>query len=221
MKNSTKVLNFPNIRKRKKSTSVDGVKYFTEREIKLLRRTVRNDAELALQKNQVTAIRAWLAVDLLTCTGLRVSECADLQIKHLHIEHGKSEIFVEHGKGNVSGTVVIPLSLKRHLKAFICWKKEQGEGIQADDFLFIGQRGKWGSQAIQQTVKKYLKGLGLYEQGKSVHALRHSYAVALYRREKDLRALQKQLRHISVQSTMLYADVSKDEIAEQVKGLWN
>ncbi|MBL7178684.1 MAG: tyrosine-type recombinase/integrase [Desulfobacterales bacterium] len=221
MKASTKVLSFPGIRKRKKSTSVDNVKYFTQREIKLLRRTVRDNSDLALSKGQVTAIRAWLAVDLLTCTGLRVSECADLQIKHLHIEHGKSEIFVENGKGSVSGTVIIPLSLKKHLKAFICWKKEQGEGIQADDFLFVGQRGKWGSQAIQQTVKKYLRTLGLYENGKSVHALRHSYAVALYHREKDLRTVQKQLRHVSVQSTMVYADVSKDEIAEQVKGLWN
>jgi len=31
-----------------------------------------------------------------------------------------------------------------------------------DDFLFIGQRGAWTSQAIQQIVKKYLRKLGLY-----------------------------------------------------------
>jgi integrase/recombinase XerD len=54
-----------------------------------------------------------------------------------------------------------------------------------------------------------------------VHSLRHSYAVALYKREKDLRTVQKQLRHVSLQSTVIYADVTKDEIAEQAKGLWN
>jgi len=76
------------------------------------------------------------------------------------------------------------------------------------------------AQALQQIVKKYLKQLGLYEPGKSVHALRHSYAVELYSREKDLRAVQKQLRHVSIQSTLVYADVTKEQIAEQVKNLW-
>jgi len=57
-----------------------------------------------------------------------------------------------------------------------------------DDFLFMGQRGPWTAQAIQQLVKKYLKNLGLYENEKSVHALRHSYAVEFYKQQKDLRA---------------------------------
>ena len=101
------------------------------------------------------------------------------------------------------------------------WKDDQGEPTDKDDHLFIGQRGLWTDQAIQQIVKKYLKALGVYESGKSVHALRHSYAVQLYAKEKDLRAVQKQLRHVSIQSTMVYADVSKEELQEQVKGLWN
>jgi len=37
-----------------------------------------------------------------------------------------------------------------------------------------------------------LTPLGLYEKGKAAHALRHSYAVQLYRQQKDLRAVQKQ-----------------------------
>jgi site-specific recombinase XerD len=48
-----------------------------------------------------------------------------------------------------------------------------------------------------------------------------SYAVQLYSREKDLRAVQKQLWHVSISSTFVYADVSDKDIAEQVKGLWN
>jgi site-specific recombinase XerD len=70
-------------------------------------------------------------------------------------------------------------------------------------------------------LKKYLKKLGLYENGKSVHALRHSYAVELYSKEKDQRAVQKQLRHVSIQSTLVYADVTDETISEQIKGLWN
>ncbi|MFZ0927043.1 MAG: tyrosine-type recombinase/integrase [Syntrophobacteraceae bacterium] len=111
-------------------------------------------------------------------------------------------------------------SLKRHLKQFITWKQTRGEPTGVDDHLFIGQRGPWTAQAIQQLVKKYLNALGLYESEKSVHALRHSYAVEFYRQGKDLRALQKQLGHSSVQTTQIYADVMVEDIQAQIKGLW-
>ncbi len=67
---------------------------------------------------------------------------------------------------------------------------------------------------------RHLKALGLYESGKSVHALRHSYALELYRQERDLRAVQKQLGHASVQTTQVYADVTQEDIQGQIKGLW-
>ena len=125
------------------------------------------------------------------------------------------------GKGHVSGHVVINESLKKHFKAFLSWKRVLGELLGDDDYLLVGQRGAWTSQAIQQIVKKYLKKLGLYENRKSVHALRHSYAVELYSKEKDLRAVQKQLRHVSIQSTLVYTDVTDETISDQIKGLWN
>ena len=55
----------------------------------------------------------------------------------------------------------------------------------------------------------------------AVHALRHSYAVELYSKDKDLRAVQKQLRHVSIQSTLVYADVTDESIGNQIRGLWN
>jgi len=128
---------------------------------------------------------------------------------------------MDFAKGSVSGTVIIPMGLKKHLKRFLNWKLSRGESTEKTAPLFVGQRGKWTCQAIQHCVKRYLKILNLYESGKSVHSLRHSYAVALYQKEKDLRAVQKQLRHVSIQSTLVYADVSKEEIADQIKHMWN
>jgi len=106
------------------------------------------------------------------------------------------------------------------VKQFIAWKESRGESTGVDDHIFIGQSGPWTTQAIQQLVKKYLKQPGLYESEKSVHPLRHSYAVEFYRKEKDLRALQKQLGHASVQTTQIYADVSVEDIQTQIRGLW-
>jgi len=200
--------------------NVDGIKYYTDQQIKLLRRTVRDQAALDIERGQVTAIREWMAIDLVTSSGLRVSEAANVRCGDIKTGYGESALFVRDGKGAKSRTVQIPDALKRHLKQFIVWKASRGEPTGPDDYLFIGQRGPWTAQAIQFLVKKYLKALGLYENEKSVHALRHSYAVEFYRQEKDLRALQKQLGHSSVQTTQIYADVTVQDIQKQIRGLW-
>ncbi len=216
------VIQFHTIKKKKinRIKNIDGIKYFNINQIKMLRRIARDQAELDSKKNKVTGIREWMVVDLLTSTGLRVSEAANLRCGDLKIGYSENKIFIRNGKGHISGHVVINEALKRHLKAFLAWKRSKDEPGGEDDFLFIGQRGSWTTQAIQQIVKKYLKQLGMYEQGKSVHALRHSYAVELYSRQKDLRVVQKQLRHVSLQSTLVYADVTDEAISEQIKGLW-
>jgi site-specific recombinase XerD len=203
-----------------KLTNIDGMKYYSDQQIKLLRRTVRDQAALDLERGQVTAIREWMAIDMLTSSGLRVSEAANVRCGDIKAGYGECALFVRDGKGAKSRTVQIPDALKRHLKQFIVWKASRGEPTGSDDFLFIGQRGPWTAQAIQFLVKKYLKLLCLYENEKSVHALRHSYAVEFYRQERDLRALQKQLGHSSVQTTQIYADVSVQDIQKQIRGLW-
>lgn len=220
-----KVVQFPVTKAHRKPSprivNSDGVKYFSHQQIKLLRRTVRDQAELDRSRGRITAIREWMAIDLLTSTGLRVSEAADVRCGDLRAGYGESALFVRQGKGGKSRTVEIPGSLRTHLRQFLNWKQSQGEPTGPDDHLFLGQRGPWTAQAIQQIVKKYLKALGLYENEKSVHALRHSYAVEFYRQEKDLRALQKQLGHSTIQTTQIYADVTREDIQQQIRGLWN
>jgi integrase/recombinase XerD len=223
---SSKIVKFPGtkeVKTRVKSRirSVDGIKYFNASQIKLLRRRVRDKGDLDANKGSITGVREWMAIDLLTSTGLRVSEAANLRCGDIGTGYGESRIFVRQGKGDVSGHVVIPEFLKKHLKQYLRWKDEKGEATGDDDHLFTGQRGAWTGQAIQQIVKKYLKELSLYQRGKSVHSLRHSYAVELYSREKDIRAVQKQLRHVSIQSTLIYADVTDEVIGSQINGLWN
>jgi integrase/recombinase XerD len=201
--------------------NIDGIKYFTEQQIKMLRRSVRDRAELDQAKGRVTAIREWMAIDLITSSGMRVGEAANVRCGDLKIGYSECEVFVRCGKGSRSRHIQIPKNLKRHLKRFLKFKQDRGESITSDAHLFIGQRGPWTAQAIQQVVKKYLKVLELYESGKSVHALRHSYAVHLYRRGRDLRAVQKQLGHASIQSTQVYTDVTKEDIQSLIKGFWN
>ena len=201
--------------------SADGFKYFNEQQIKLIRRTARDAAQLARQKGQVTAVRVWMLIDLLSSTGMREAEAANMRCGDILTGYGRSACFIRNGKGSKSRTIEVPDSLRKHLKSFIVWKEERGESTGDDDYLFIGQRGPWSPWAVGNLVKNLLKKLAIYEIGKSAHALRHSYAVELYRQKKDIRAVQKQLGHASIQVTQKYADVLTEDIQEQIKGLWN
>jgi integrase/recombinase XerD len=227
MENTATILQFkPMARTARQATkrvpikNIDGVKYFTKKQIQLLRRTVRDQAKLAVEKNNTTSIREWMVIDLLTSTGIRVAEAADLRCGDINAGYGQSSVYVRNGKGRKSRTIEVPESLKRHLKRFLSWKITREEAIGYDDYVFQGQRGQWSAQAIQQVTKKFLKALGLYEPGKSVHALRHSYAVELYRKDRDLRAVQKQLGHASITTTQIYADITIEDLQSQIKGIW-
>jgi site-specific recombinase XerD len=224
---SALVLEFPSQKQRKKPAKAKKpkpapeFKYFNKNQIQLIRRTVRDQAILDRQKGKITGPREWMIVDVLTSTGIRVAECADLRCGDIGAGYGQSEIHIRDGKGSKSRTVQITGQLKAHLNSFLKWKRDRQESTGYDDYLFQGQRGPITSQAIQLIVKKYLKQLGLYENGKSVHALRHSYATQYYHRTKDLRGLQKQLGHSSIQATEVYVDVTKEDIQENLKGLWS
>jgi integrase/recombinase XerD len=200
--------------------NIDGVKYFTEPQIKMLRASVQKAAELDHAMGRVTAIREWMVIDLITSSGMRVAEAANIRCGDLKIGLSESEVFVRCGKGARSRHIQIPGNLKQHLTQFLKWKQKRGEAVQNDAHLFVGQRGPWTTQAIQQVVKKQLKALGLYERGKSAHSLRHSFAYYCYRRSLDIRALQILLGHASIQTTQIYTHASKEDIQELIKGIW-
>ena len=52
------------------------------------------------------------------------------------------------------------------------------------------------------------------------HSLRHSFALYLYEKTKDLRLVQKQLGHSNIGTTTIYADVTPERASEQVEGMW-
>ena len=71
--------------RRKSIKNIDGIKYFNKSQIRLIRRTVRDKAELDINRGKITSIREWLVIDILTSTGVRVSEAANLRCGDLKI----------------------------------------------------------------------------------------------------------------------------------------
>ena len=200
---------------------IDGPRYFTKKQIQRLRRHCRSEARIAEHRDQKQAVRVWMLVDVLTSAGLRRAEAAALRCGDLRLGYDEAAIVVRQGKGNRCRTVQIPRALKQHLQRYLRWKAKQHERADERAPLFIGQRGPWTAAGIRDAVTRVLREVGLYEPGKCAHALRHSYAVQLYRREHDLRATQKQLGHSSISTTQIYADTLPEDIRAQLEGgLW-
>jgi len=67
MHQTAKIIKFPTkvkTKRRSRIRSVDGVKYFNAKQIKLLRRTSKDQATTG----KLTHIREWMVIDLLSCT---------------------------------------------------------------------------------------------------------------------------------------------------------
>jgi integrase len=66
---------------------------------------------------------------------------------------------------------------------------------------------------ISHTFKKFVRLAGLRDELR-FHDLRHTYASHLSMKGEDIRAIQKLMRHKSMASTLIYADLSPDYLKE-------
>ena len=182
-------------------------KYLTSDEVKQLRRTCLDAATLAKSKGNQAPVRDAMIIELALGTGLRVSELSKLKVADLYLKKGQNSLQVINGKGGKDRLVHFSPGLKSSLLEFIDYQSSDSE------FLFPSQRGmQMTSSGIQQVFKKWAKKAGLSAHY-SIHALRHTYAVRLYKAGGyNLRLLQQQLGHSSVSTTQVYAHVLDKDV---------
>ncbi|HBR10420.1 site-specific integrase [Candidatus Bipolaricaulota bacterium] len=168
------------------------------------------------------ANRDWAIIHLALDAGLRVSEICSLRIDDLLLESDYPVVVVRNGKGDKKRGVMIGNSLRHHLNDFLAWKKKTGESIARNAYLFLSSRG--GGRPLTRTAvyrifKQKAQTAGLPPRF-SIHSCRHTYASRLYRASAyNLRLVQKQLGHASVQTTQIYADVFDEDAHLAVNNL--
>ncbi len=154
-----------------------------------------------------------MLVHLAFYTGLRVSEIADLEIGDLFLK-GISDMYliVRHGKGRgekgKKRDVYLDREIVKHIREYIDYKKkvlDQSVGIDAPFFASNGGK-KFTTTGLYLSFKKALKAANI-PQHYSIHSARHTYATMLLAKTNNLRFVQKQLGHSSINMTALYADV--------------
>ncbi len=195
------------------------IRYLTAEELVRLRRHAEADALRARERGAVGAIRAWALLDTLLSSGLRASEVAALRVGDCLLGYGQASLVVRQGKGGKQREVFIPQELKAHLKAFLAWKKGQGEDVSHDAPVFTGQRGPLTRNGVWRVVKGLMAAVGL-DPRYATHTCRHTYATHLYRASgADLEIVQEQLGHASIKTTTIYAKVTKEDKARAAEAL--
>ncbi|MDD4127167.1 MAG: tyrosine-type recombinase/integrase [Methanomicrobium sp.] len=155
-----------------------------------------------LKHNQVLKLldsiqdqRDRLIIRIIYATGVRVSELCSINIGDIDFDDRTIRI---KGKGGKIRIVFVDEDTLKEIEDF-----SKGE---IDGPLFTGQMGKNISpRTVQYLFTKYAPS------GITPHKIRHSYASELYKRSKNLRVVQENLGHSSIQTTEIYLHTDIDE----------
>lgn len=191
-------------------------KFLEAKQVAALRRTM----DARRRKGDRYDVRNAAVIEVLLGTGLRVSELCSLTVGDVFLDNGAAQVLVRRGKGGRSRLVAISGSLATYLSRFIKWKATIGEPINSASPLFMSERGgKLHRSAVHRVWKAALRlaGLPLHH---GVHATRHSYAVEVYRRTRDLRLTQRLLGHSSPNTTQVYASLLDEDVRRGVERIW-
>lgn len=193
---------------------IDREKYMDATEAKQLRTVSEARAIVDFKKGRVGGVLAWMVVDLMLSTGLRVSEAASLKIQDVDLKRGSVKVMRLKRKKKTGESLAIGKDLIEHLREYIAWT----DRIKGP--LLIGSRGPLTSRGLQQIWKAAIKRAGLPE-ALSIHSARHTIAVHLLKKTGNLRQVQKQLGHASPATTAnMYADVSFEDMQNGLNGLY-
>lgn len=112
-----------------------------------------------------------------------------------------------HGKG--SKDRLVPMSLELRKRLFLFQRKTDSK----NGLVFGTQVGtKQGRRNVLRDFKSLCHLLGFEPPERSIHAMRHAFAVNYLRKGGSVFHLQKMLGHSSLEMTRLYANLMTEDL---------
>lgn len=149
-------------------------------------------------------LRDWAMLEMLYATGMRVSELVSLDCEDFDSERG---IIRCAGKGERERA--LPLT-PRALQPLHLYIKESRPRLATSDYpaLFLNHRGRrLTRQGFWLILKSYAEQAGIEDV--TPHTLRHTFATHALRGGADIREVQKRLGHVSISTTQVYQQLSR------------
>ncbi|MBR0342992.1 MAG: tyrosine-type recombinase/integrase [Oscillospiraceae bacterium] len=151
-----------------------------------------------------------LILELLYCTGLRVSELCALTIDTFIVSHEDVLILVK-GKGQKERVVRITIPQVVIISnRYIRMVRNKTKDNTA---LFLNRDNKpLSTQSVRRLINKYLAKVDANYHA-TPHMFRHTFATSLLDAGVDIRIIQSLLGHSSISTTQLYTHVSSSKVA--------
>ena len=155
-------------------------------------------------------------LELLYCSGLRVSELIGLTMEFLDLDNGYVKLT---GKGNKQRIVPVGMLAVEALKKYFevrrnFFRISVGAGVGALEYVFVTRKGKkLYPMLVQRLTRKYLGSVTEQKQ-KNPHILRHSFATHLLNSGADLTSVSEMLGHSNLSTTEIYTHVTFERLKE-------
>lgn len=160
-----------------------------------------------------TSLRDRAILEVLYGCGLRVSECAGLDLGNCALAEGYLRVV---GKGDKERIAPISGCALKALSAYL----DKGRGqfakpsAKPTSAVFLNARGgRLTRQSIHKIVAKAGTAIGV--EGLHPHTLRHSFATHMLAGGADLRVIQEILGHSDISTTQIYTHVNRAHIREE------
>lgn len=189
-----------------------------------LKKKVRPGKKVDVSKEfSLIQLRDKAILELLYCTGLRVSEAARLEKEHINL---KKDEFTIRGKGSKLRIVFLSEQSKYWLKQYLTKR------IDMNPFLFVSHdkaalkrdanidHTGLTPRSIQRILEKYSRQAGITKHV-TPHTLRHSYATDLLINGADIRSVQAMLGHESITTTQVYTHITNQQLRKVHKRFHN
>ncbi len=162
----------------------------------------------AIDGDDSAALRDRALIELLYSCGLRVSEAATCDWKHIDEEVGY--VRVMSGKGGKQRVVPMGRDAVDALqRSRAGWTAPRVD----DQAVFLNLSGRRLTvRSMARILDKHLKSAGVQIKA-GPHALRHSFATHLLEAGADLRAIQEMLGHASISTTQRYTHLDLKRLA--------
>lgn len=158
--------------------------------------------------NPLIPLRDKAILELLFCTGLRVSELAKLTKEDINL---KRDEFSVSGKGGKRRIVFLSNDAKRALEKYLRSRKDISPSLfVSHDKRTTSDKSKermLTPRSVQRIVQKWAKAAGITKPV-TPHTLRHSFATDLLGNGADIRSVQSMLGHSSITTTQIYTHIT-------------
>lgn len=168
----------------------------------------------APQRAGVRGLRDRAVLEVLYGAGLRVSECAHLDLDHLQWEGQALRVRVVRGKGGKDRVVPLGRPAAEALRAYLSRRGELMKPRSPAEALFLADRGgRMGVRSIRNLVYRRCAETGAASRI-APHGLRHSFATHLLESGCDLRTIQGLLGHASLSTTQRYTHLGMGKLID-------